>query len=66
MLNLENEKKKGCRSFLKYIYSNYALENAFDLTDDLLTNDKVKHTMRNKLARLFHPDKVVNESDTVK
>ena len=41
MGNLENEKNKGCKSFLKFIHLTYAPENSFDLTEDLLADNRI-------------------------
>ena len=65
MGNLENEKNKGCKSFLKFIHLTYAPENSFDLTEDLLADNRIKHTIKTKFARIFHPDKAVNEPQQV-
>ena len=58
---LEREKIKGCKNFLIFIHQNYAPENTFNLTKDLLANDKIRQTMRRKFAPIFHPDKAVNQ-----
>ena len=65
MGNLENEKRKGCKSFLKFIHKTYASENSFDLTEDLLADNKINHTIRTKFARIFHPDKARIEPQQV-
>ena len=56
------EAKKGdCKAFLKFINTNYAPEDKKDkLTDEMLSEDKMKRTMTIHFAKMFHPDKHVN------
>lgn len=56
------EAQKGCKSFLKMINELYApATRKIDLTDELLSEDKLKRTITTKFSKVFHPDKNVNE-----
>ena len=59
---LKVEFANGCASFLRYLNENYVPQDKkLNLTDDLLTENKLKHTMVTKFSRIFHPDRQVNE-----
>ena len=54
--------KDDCKAFLRYLNENYVPEGKkVELTDDMLTEDKIKRTMTVKFSRIFHPDKQTNE-----
>ena len=59
---VKEEAKKGCVTFLKYINENYIpAERKLTLTDDMLSEDKLKRLMTTRFSLVFHPDKNVNE-----
>ena len=59
---VKEEAKKGCVSFLKYINENYIpAERKLTLTDEMLSEDKLKRLMTTRFSLIFHPDKNVSE-----
>ena len=60
--NVKEEAKKGCKVFLQYINTNYTpTERKLTLTEEMLTEDKLKRLMSTRFALIYHPDKNVNE-----
>lgn len=56
------EGKKDCVTFLKFINEKYTPEaKRLTLTDDMVTEDKLKRLMKVKFSPVYHPDKNVNE-----
>ena len=59
---IQEEAKKDCRNFLKYCNEHYApAAKKIDITDEMLSDDKLKRTITMKFKVIFHPDKNVNE-----
>lgn len=56
------EAKKDCVTFLKFINEKYSpVAKKLTITDDMVTEDKLKRLMKTKFSPVFHPDKNVNE-----
>ena len=59
---VQEEAKKDCKSFLRYCNEHYApAAKKIAITDEMLTDDKLKRTITTKFSIIFHPDKNVNE-----
>ena len=62
LTKVKEEAKKGCVAFLKFINENYIpTEKKLTLTDEMLSEDKLKRLMTTKFSLIFHPDKNVSE-----
>lgn len=58
----EEQNKHDCKGFLRFINDTYApADRKIELTDEMLSADKIKRTMTIKFSKIFHPDKNVNE-----
>ena len=66
LTKLKAEFDKGCESFLRYLNQHYVpADKKIVLTDEMLSESKLKHTMVTKFSRIFHPDKQVNEEKKI-
>ena len=59
---IRKEFKKGAKSFVTFCNEHYVpAEKKVPITDEMLSEDKLKRTITTKFAIIFHPDKNVNE-----
>ena len=59
---IKAESQKGCKPFLKFVNEQYApAAKKLTLTDEQMSEDKLRKFMTTKFALIFHPDKNVSE-----